>query len=127
MEPKLTADDIGRGGAASGPMWPRAADAETAALYQAHAAGLIRLAGAGQRPDGKQDRAAVRVRGSPVLQRPDSAQLRRAVRGRPGYPGNGCYLRPLRINNAGSELLTTRFQGFETTLLPWLDATARDP
>jgi hypothetical protein len=46
MEPKLTADDIGRRRAASVPTWPRVADAETAnaALYQAHAVGLIRLA-----------------------------------------------------------------------------------
>jgi RNA polymerase sigma-70 factor (sigma-E family) len=46
MEPKLTADDIRSGPAASGPARPPAADAETAvtALYQAHAVGLIRLA-----------------------------------------------------------------------------------
>jgi RNA polymerase sigma-70 factor (sigma-E family) len=46
MEPKLTADDIGRGRAASGPARSRAADAETVvtALYEAHAVGLIRLA-----------------------------------------------------------------------------------
>jgi RNA polymerase sigma-70 factor (sigma-E family) len=46
MEPNLTADDIGRGRAASGPARQRATDAETVvtALYQAHAVGLIRLA-----------------------------------------------------------------------------------
>jgi hypothetical protein len=49
MKPKLTTDGIGRGRSASGPTWPRAADAETtiAAFYQAHAVGLIRLAVAG--------------------------------------------------------------------------------
>jgi hypothetical protein len=68
MRPKLTADDVGRRRAASRPTWPRGADAETAiaALYQAHAAGLIRLAVAAQRPDERQDCAAVGIRGSPA-------------------------------------------------------------
>src|SRR5271169_1685800 len=46
MEPKLTADDLGRGPAASGPGRPLAAAAETAvtALYRDHAVGPIRLA-----------------------------------------------------------------------------------
>jgi hypothetical protein len=61
------------------------------------------------------------------------------------YPGNGCYLRPLWISNAGSEVLATCFQGFgsspktwgyrvnvvlinhgHATVLPWLSADAEE-